>query len=48
MEMPPDPADLTPEDGEKVRGSRAPVAGPWIVVILILILGAAAYAVSAF
>ena len=46
MEAPPDPADLTPEDRQKVRGGRTPVVGPWIVLTLILILGAAAYALS--
>ena len=39
----PDPADHPPEEGEKVRGSRAPSVGPWLVVFLILIAAGAAY-----
>lgn len=50
METPrksPDPADTPPNERERARGSRAPNVGPWLVVMLILIAGAAAYVIHA-
>ncbi len=42
-----DPADQDPRDRGLSRRSNAPSVGPWLVVGLILVLGAAAYVLSA-
>ncbi len=51
MQTPPqppsDPADMEPDERRKVRGSRLPSLGPWLVLCLIAIGAAAAYAAFA-
>jgi len=41
-----DPADVPADEAQKVRGSRSPNLGPWVIVLLILIVAAAAYVAS--
>lgn len=43
-----DPADRDPREGELARRSRNPVAGPWLILGLILLLGAFVYFASAY
>lgn len=45
-QTPPDPADTPPDERRKVRGSQAPTLGPWVVVMLILIVAAGVYALA--
>ena len=42
-----DPADRQPEERGLQRRSGSPAVSPWVVIGLILILGALAYAISA-
>lgn len=42
-----DPADQDPRERRLNRRSDAPSVGPWLVVGLILVLGAAVYVLSA-
>jgi hypothetical protein len=44
---PSDPADMEPDERRKVRGSRLPSLGPWLVLCLIAIGAAAVYAAFA-
>jgi hypothetical protein len=38
-----DPGDMDPDDIRKARGSGAPSFGPWLVILVILLVGAAAF-----
>lgn len=42
-----DPADRTPRERQLSRRSNAPAVSPWLVIGVILLLGAAIYAASA-
>jgi hypothetical protein len=42
-----DPVDRNPREQDLSRRSRNPALSPWLVVIGLIILGAAVYAVSA-
>jgi len=42
-----DPVDKTPSERGLERRSGAPAVSPWLIIMLIAMLGAAVYAVSA-
>ena len=42
-----DPADQSPRERGLERRSGGPAVGPWVIILLILMLGAAVYVVSA-
>ncbi len=46
-QTPPDPVDTPPDERDKARGAGAPNLAPWLVVILLMIAAAAAYALAA-
>jgi len=39
-----DPADLDPNERQMMRGSRASSVGPWVILILLAMIGFGAYA----
>jgi hypothetical protein len=41
-----DPADQTPRERGLERRSDTPAVSPWLIIILILMLGAAVYVIS--